>query len=170
MLDYNKPSKQRRGGCEMKGLKIAKMLCVVVAGLSLIYGGLAVAQSQQNSGLPWDGLIELTTGSVAAGIGFSWGEGKLTQAGKEYPLKVSGLAVGTVGITKASAYGKVYKLANVQDINGTYTAIGAGVTIGGGGTAVTMQNAKGVIIDLISTSEGVKFSVGTAGVTIELKE
>jgi len=104
------------------------------------------------------------------GYGFSWGEGKLTQAGKEYPLKVSGLAVGSVGITKASAYGKVYKLTNVKDISGTYTALGAGVTLGGGGSAVTMQNAKGVIVDLISTSEGVKFSLGSAGVTIELKE
>ena len=154
----------------MKILRAAKVVCVVIAGFSLIYAGLAVAQSQQNSGLPWDGLIELTTGSVAAGIGFSWGEGKLTQAGKEYPLKVSGLAVGSVGITKASAYGKVYKLTNLKDINGTYTALGAGVTVGGGGSAVTMQNAKGVIIDLISTSEGVKFSLGSAGVTIELKE
>lgn len=60
----------------MKILRAAKVVCVVIAGFSLIYAGLAVAQSQQNSGLPWDGLIELTTGSVAAGIGFSWGEGK----------------------------------------------------------------------------------------------
>ena len=153
----------------MKSLKVAKMVCVVITGLFLIYGGLATAQSQQNSGLPWDGLVEFSTGSISAGIGFAWGGGKLTQGGKEYPLKVDGLSVGAVGITKATAYGKVYKLANLTDINGTYTAIGTGATVGAGGSAITMQNSKGVIIDLYTTTEGVHFALGGAGVTIELK-
>ncbi len=96
-----------------------------------------------------------------------WG---LIQAGKEYPVKIDGLSVGSVGINKANAYGKVYKLKKLSDINGTYTAIGAGATVIGGGSAVTMQNAKGVIIDLYTTTEGVNFSLGAAGVTIELKK
>ena len=152
----------------MRGLKAAKMLCVVTAGLFLISGGLAFAQSEVNVGLPWDALIQLSTGSVGAGIGIHWGSGTLTQAGKEYPLKVDGLSVGSVGITKATALGKVYNLKNLSDINGTYFAVGTGATVGGGGAAITMKNAKGVIIDVMTTSEGVSFSLGTSGVTITL--
>jgi hypothetical protein len=154
----------------MKSLRVAKMVCVVIAGLSLIYGGLAVAQSQQNSGLPWDALIKLSAGSVGAGIGISWGSGTLTQAGKEYSLKVEGLTVGTVGITKATALGKVYNLKKLSDINGTYASIGTGATVGGGGAAITMKNANGVIIDVVTTTEGVSFTLGSSGVTITLKE
>jgi hypothetical protein len=153
----------------MKSL-VTKTVCVVIAGLFLMSGGIAAAQSKDNSGLPWDGLIELSSGSIAAGIGFSWGSGKLTQAGKEYPLKVDGLSVGSVGITKATAYGKVFKLKKLADINGTYTAVGTGATVIAGGSAITMQNAKGVIIDLYTTTEGVNFSLGAAGVKIELKK
>jgi len=154
----------------MRGLKAAKMLCVVIAGLFLISGGLAFAQSDVNSGLPWDALIQLSAGSVGAGIGIHWGSGTLTQAGKEYPLKVEGLSVGSVGITKATALGKVYNLKKLSDINGTYTAVGTGITVGGGGSAVTMKNANGVIIDAITTTEGVSFSFGPGGVTITLQQ
>ncbi len=153
----------------MKKFVIAKMMCFVFATL-ILTSGVALSQSKQNVGLPWDGLIELSSGSVAAGIGFSWGGGKLIQAGKEYPLKVDGLSVGSVGITKANAYGKVYKLKKLTDINGTYTAIGAGATVIGGGSAITMKNSKGVIIDLYTTTEGVNLSLGGAGVKIELKK
>ncbi|MHC1730306.1 MAG: hypothetical protein AB9866_30625 [Syntrophobacteraceae bacterium] len=154
----------------MKVSAVTRMVCVVMAGFFLVAGGLAFAQSQQNQGLPWDALIEFSGGSVAAGIGFSWGSGKLTQAGKEYPLKIEGLTIGSVGITKASAYGKVYKLQKLEDINGTYTAIGTGATVGGGGSALAMQNAKGVILDVYTTTEGANLSLGAAGVKIEIKK
>jgi len=146
------------------------MICLVVVGLFLLSGTLAFAQSKENVGLPWDALIEFSGGSVAAGIGFSWGSGTLTQAGKQYPIKIDGLSLASVGITKASAYGKVYRLKELSDINGTYAAIGAGATVGAGGTAIAMKNAKGVIIDIYTTTEGANLSLGTAGVKIELKQ
>ena len=154
----------------MRDLKVAKMLCVVIVGLFLVSGGLAFAQSQVNSGLPWDAQIQLSAGSVGAGIGIHWGSGKLIQAGKEYPLKVEGLSVGNVGISKATALGTVYNLKNLSDINGTYTAIGTGVTVGGGGSAIAMKNANGVIIHVTTTTEGVSFTFGTSGVTITLQQ
>ncbi len=154
----------------MRGLKFARTAVVLSMAFFLISGGLAFAQSKENLGLPWDALIELSTGSVGAGIGFHWGKGTLTQAGKEYKLKVDGLSVGSVGVTKASALGKVYKLQDVKDINGTYTAVGVGATVGGGGAAITMQNAKGVIIDAVTTTEGLNFGIGPSGVTIKLED
>ncbi len=151
-------------------MRMFKMICLVVVGLFILSGTPAFAQSKQNVGLPWDALIEFSGGSVAAGIGFSWGSGTLTQAGKQYPLKIDGLSLASVGITKASAYGKVYHLKKLSDINGTYAAIGTGATVGGGGSAIAMKNAKGVIIDIYTTTEGVNLTLGTAGVKIELKQ
>jgi hypothetical protein len=69
-----------------------------------------------------------------------------------------------VGLKKVTAWGKVYNLKKLTDIDGTYAAVG------GGGSAVAMKNANGVVIDLYTTSEGVSFSLGTGGVTIELKQ
>ncbi|MGO9689995.1 MAG: hypothetical protein ACLP2X_15825 [Syntrophobacteraceae bacterium] len=147
-----------------------RAVCLVMVGLFVLCGGVAYSQSKDNLGLPWDALIQLSSESVGAGIGLSWGSGTLTQAGKEYPLKVEGLSVGTVGIAKATALGKVYNLKQLSDINGTYAAIGAGATVGGGGAGITMKNANGVIIDAVTTSEGIKFAIGTSGVTITLKQ
>jgi len=61
-------------------------------------------------------------------------------------------------------------LKKLTDINGTYAAIGTGVTVGGGGAAITMKNANGVIIDAVTTTEGVSFTLGTGGVTITLQQ
>jgi hypothetical protein len=147
-----------------------RAVCLVMVGLFVFCGGVAYSQSTVNTGLPWDALIKLSAGSVGAGIGLSWGSGTLTQAGKEYPLKVEGLTVGNVGITKATALGKVYNLKQLSDINGTYTAIGVGATVGGGGAGITMKNANGVIIDAVTTTEGISFTLGSAGVTITLQQ
>jgi len=58
----------------MKGSVIVKAVCIAVVGM-LLMCGLASAQSgKQPTGLSWDALIELSTGSVSAGIGFGWRE------------------------------------------------------------------------------------------------
>jgi hypothetical protein len=164
------PLRGKKGRLEMKDLRKCGLMWVVIAALFVLSGSVAYGQSEVNRGLPWDALIELSGGSVAAGIGFSWGSGTLTQAGNTYPLKIKGLSVGSVGVTKASAWGRVYHLKDVSDINGTYTALGTGATVGGGGAAITMGNSKGVIIDLFTTTQGAHLTVGTGGLTIEMKK
>src|SRR5438270_9773720 len=116
-------------------------------GLLLLISGLITgfAQAAEKP----DATLRVSGGSFALGIGFSWGSGTLTYKGKSYPVKVKGLSVGKVGITKASAYGKVYDLKHLQDFNGHYD-VGAkgmrGVTAGGGRTSTTMTNQAGVIV------------------------
>ena len=117
-----------------------------------------------------DATIQLKGGSVAAGIGLSWGHGTLTYKGKAHPISVSGLDVGSVGVSEITASGKVYHLKKLEDFNGNYAAVEAGTTVGGGGGAVTMKNQNGVTITLIATTRGVKFTVGASGVTMELKK
>jgi len=111
--------------------------------------------------------IELT--GVAAGVGVSWGSGVLSYAGKTYPFRVEGLSVGDVGIARVSATGKVYNLKRVSDFPGTYAAVGAGVSVAGGVAGLTMQNQRGVVIDLTATQEGVKFNIGPQGLTITMR-
>jgi hypothetical protein len=137
---------------------------VVAAALSLPFST-ALARGARP-----DATLQLNQGSVAAGIGFSWGGGTLTYRGKRYPVSVDGLTVGSVGISRASASGSVYRMKKLEDFNGTYTAVGAGATVGGGGSVATMQNQNGVRITLRSTSRGVKFTLGASGVSLNIKQ
>ncbi|MEM5789642.1 MAG: hypothetical protein AAGU11_20200 [Syntrophobacteraceae bacterium] len=151
----------------MKKSKILMVICLLVAGLFTLTQGVETLAQEK---MPWDGTVELSTGSVAAGVGLSWGGGTLTYNGKQYKFKVDGLSVGSVGIQNAAARGKVYNLKNVADFSGNYAAVAAGVTVGGGGGAKTMKNEKGVIMDLISTNQGVEFTFGTQGVKVTLEK
>jgi len=138
------------------------MMAVVVAGsLVSAFGGLAAAQGQT-------GTLRLSDGSVAAGIGFSWGKGTLTYAGKTHPVKVQGLSVGEIGITRATAVGTVSNLKKLSDFSGTYVAVGAGVTAAGGAGVTVMRNENGVVIELTSTAQGASLKVGVDGVRLAL--
>jgi len=117
-----------------------------------------------------DATVQLKEGSVAVGIGFSWGSGTLRYKGKTYPVSVDGLSVGSVGLTRATAKGSVYHLQDLKDFDGNYAAVGAGATLGGGGSAVTMKNQNGVTINLVSTSQGVKLTLAAGGVNLKIKQ
>jgi hypothetical protein len=117
-----------------------------------------------------DGTIKISSGSVAIGIGWSWGKGTLTYKGKEYPLSVKGLSIGKVGITGATASGEVHNLKSLKDFDGNYTAVGAGITLAGGRSAVTMSNQNGVRVRVISTNRGVDLTLGGGGVDLRIKK
>jgi len=137
-------------------------------GLLLVVSGV-IAGFTQAAEKP-DATLQLSGGSVAAGIGFSWGKGTLTYKGKEYPISVNGLSLGKVGITGASASGEVYNLKKLKNFDGNYTAAGAGMTVVGGRSAVTMSNQNGVRVRLISTTRGVDVTLGGGGVEMRLKK
>ena len=115
-----------------------------------------------------DATLEFNGGSVAAGVGVSWGAGVIKYKGRSYPFKVNGLSIGAVGVSNASASGSVYHLKNIDDFNGNYTAVGAGLTVAGGGGAATMKNQNGVAITVKGTTRGAKVTIGGAGVSVEL--
>lgn len=116
-----------------------------------------------------DATVRLSTGSVAAGIGYSWGSGTLRYKGKNHPFTIDGVSVGDIGITKAEATGKVYNLHALEDFAGNYAAAAAGATLGGGGSAATMQNQSGVKMTVYSTTRGLKLKLAAEGVKIQLK-
>ena len=104
--------------------------------------------------------------SVAVGIGWSWGKGTLTYQGKKYPVKVEGLSVGELGVTRASARGEVFDLKKLADFDGTYTAGGAGATVGGGAGATIMRNQNGVVIEMTSTTQGASLKLAAQGLKV----
>jgi len=117
-----------------------------------------------------DGTVKISSGSVAAGIGFSWGGGVLTYQGKEYPFDVSGLSVVDLGISKAEASGVVFHLKNLTDFNGNYTGVSAAVTVAGGGGGTVLKNQNGVELKLTGTTQGLKFKLAVDGVKLTLKQ
>jgi len=137
---------------------------MVVLSLFLCLSGMAVAQDKEP-----DAYLELSEGSVAIGIGYSWGEGTLTYQGKKYPVEVKGLSVIDVGVTKATAFGKVYGLKQLEDFNGNYTSATAEGTLGGGAGATKMKNQKGVVIDLFTTTKGLNLKLAPSGISLKLK-
>ena len=140
---------------------ILGLMTVAVLGL-----GLTVARAEDKAP---DATLKLSAASIAAGIGVSWGSGTLTYKGKDYPISVAGLSVGDVGITKIEASGKVYNLKNLDDFNGNYTAASIGATVAGGGAITGMKNQNGVGVELVSTTQGVKFVLGGGGVDMKIK-
>ncbi len=117
-----------------------------------------------------DATLMMSEGQVALGIGFSWGKGTLSFKGKKYEFKVDGLSVVDVGITKATSKGKVYNLKKLEDFDGIYTAASAQGTIAGGAGVTTMKNQNGVVIDLVSTTQGVNLKLAPEGVKFTIKK
>ena len=138
---------------------------VAVTGLVAVAGGFAGAQSKKP-----DATVELSEGTVAVGIGFSWGKGTLTYQGKKYPIKVEGLAVGEVGVNRATARGDVYSLKKLEDFSGNYAAAGAGATVGGGAGATVMKNQNGVVIEMKSTTQGASLKLAASGIQLTLEK
>jgi len=136
-------------------------------GLLLLVSGLITGFTQ--AATRPDATMRISSGSVALGIGWSWGSGTLTYKGKDYPISVRGLSIGKVGITGATASGEVLNLKTLRDFSGNYTAAGAGITIAGGRSAVTMSNQNGVRVRLISTNRGVDLTLGGGGVDLRLR-
>ncbi len=114
------------------------------------------------------GSLSMEATTVAAGLGFNWGDGILKFKGKEVKFKVKGLDVAAVGISKVTATGDVYNLQNVSDLAGTYTQAGAGIALAGGVKGMLARNQKGVVIDLKAVQQGVQFNLGVGGFTIEM--
>ena len=119
------------------------------------------------------GYVWLSGGTVAAGIGYSWGHGTLynSKDQKQYKFKISGVSVADVGAAGLNAEGEVYNLASPADLSGNYTAVTAGVTIIEGGSLAYLKNDKnGVVIKLHSQTGGLRFNLSANGMHITLQQ
>lgn len=116
------------------------------------------------------GKVTVVSKSVALGVGVAWGDGILEYRGKKYHFSVQGLTVLDLGISKVTARGEVKNLQKLEDFDGNYIAGAAGAAVGGGAGAAALKNQNGVEMLLTATTQGVKLSIGGAGVDIKLKK
>jgi hypothetical protein len=116
--------------------------------------------------------VWLSGGSVAVGIGFTWGHGTLyySKDQKQYKFKLSGISVADVGAAGITAEGEVYNLTNPADLAGDYSAVTAGVTIIEGGSVAYLKNSNGVVIKLHSQTGGLRFNLSANGMHITLQK
>jgi hypothetical protein len=142
----------------------------IITRRSLILSGVGVATGA------FVAPAEAATGQVALHIasagfifGVSGGSGTLTFRGRQFPLSVGGIRAGAlIGISAADLVGTATNLHAPGDINGIYSAIGAGLSIAGGRTAAQLSNANGVVLRLRGRQVGFSFSIDLAGMSISL--
>jgi hypothetical protein len=136
-----------------------------------LFSGATLADNTQTSStedMP-SATIELSGGAVAAGIGFQWGHGDVVFQGQKHRFSVSGLSIVDVGASSYSASGLVYNLHNINDLNGNFTQVSAGMTIAGGGSADYLRNEKGVVIKLLESQKGLRFNLSASGMKVQLQ-
>src|SRR5271157_6043153 len=94
---------------------------------------------------------QAATGSIAIKIvsagfifGVSGGSGVLSFEGRQYPLSIGGISAGaTIGASGTDLVGTAYHLHSPSDIEGIYSAVGAGLSVAGGRSAARLSNARG---------------------------
>lgn len=150
------------------------MRIVTMLAALLLISGSALADEQSNAtvvadGSSPDGSVSLNGTSLAAGVGWVWGKGKLDFKGKEHTFKISGISIVDAGISNISASGEVYNLKRLRDFGGNYTAASAGIAIVGGAGASYLKNEHGVVIKLLETDQGFRVNLAAEGVKIKLK-
>jgi len=116
------------------------------------------------------GRIEFRLVRAGFIIGFGGGSGVLFFEGKRYRVNVGGVSLGaTIGAASADLVGRVYNLRNPSDIEGTYTAAGAGLAVAGGGTSARLRNARGVVLEVRGKQIGFMASIDLSGLSIRLQ-
>lgn len=103
-------------------------------------------------------------------IGAQAGNGTLTFAGRTYPLAVGGLSAGLVfGGSATDFVGTASNLRRASDIQGVYTAIGAGAAVAGGAQVIRMRNANGVVLALRGRQVGLMANLDLSGMSIAMR-
>jgi len=115
------------------------------------------------------GQVRVRVQNVGLIIGVGGGTGTLRFKGRTYPLRVEGLGAGTIGVSQADLVGTASNLRNARDIEGTYTAAGAGLAVAGGARVISLQNSKGVVLNLRGAQAGFSASLGIGGVTVSIR-
>ena len=141
----------------------------LISAVGVAQGG-STASPVADGAIP-SGYVWLSGGSVAVGIGYSWGHGTLydSKDQKQYKFKLTGVSIADVGAAGITAEGEVYNLSNAADLSGKYSAVTAGVTIIEGGSVAYLKNDNGVVIKLHSQTGGLRFNLSANGMDIKLQ-
>ena len=145
-----------------RGIRLIKLVAMIAA---LASTSLAAATPSQAQGCS----IRLHIVKAGFIVGAGGGNGTLLCHGRAYRLSVGGIGLGSLGVAAADLVGTASNVRNPADVAGTYGAAGAGVTFVGGGQVATLQNEKGVVLQVRGGQVGFQVSLGLAGMTISLQ-
>lgn len=116
------------------------------------------------------GTVRFVVGKAGFIVGVGGGSGVLTFHGRKYPLSIGGVSLGaTIGASRSEYVGRALHLRSPADIQGTYSAIGAGGAFAAGAGGATLQNANGVVLQLSGRKVGFEVSAAISGMEIRLK-
>ncbi len=102
-------------------------------------------------------------------VGFGSGSGSLFSGGQRYRLNIGGVSLGaTIGVASADFVGRVRNLRRPSDIEGTYTAVSAGLAAAGGGSVARLRNSRGVELEVSGKQIGLMASVDLSGMRVRL--
>jgi hypothetical protein len=145
------------------GSQVTKIAAIAATAAALLLGLPTAADAQTT------GRVHFKVSKAGFIVGVGGGSGTLNFRGRTYPLGVSGLSAGTIGVASAEFIGTASNLQTPQDIAGTYSAVGAGVAVAGGAKSVTLQNGKGVVMQLRGRQAGFEATLGVGGVTVTMQ-
>jgi len=134
---------------------------------SIFGASMSVAQDQKAK---QDATIDFTGSAIAIGMGYTWGSGTLHYQGKDFPFTASGMTLADIGGTTNVVSAEVYRLNKVEDFPGTYSIAQAGATLVGGGGIGYLENEKGVVLKVTSSTKGARLNLGVGGVEVRMKQ
>ncbi len=137
---------------------------LIFSGAALAAGGLASSAEAATASIS---IKILRAGFI---VGVAGGSGVLTLGGHRYPLSVGGISAGaTIGASGTDLVGTAYHIHDVHDIEGIYSAAGAGLSVAGGRSVAQLSNSRGVVLRLRGRQVGFMFSIDLSGMQISLK-
>jgi hypothetical protein len=145
---------------------------ILAAACSLVLGRASnAAQPRRDPAAagPVSGTITLSARGIAAGAGYSWGDGTLRYGGHKYPFSVHGISIADVGFSRVSGRGRVYNLHRLQDFSGTYAAATGEATLGSGIGGQVLRNGHGVEIRVDQVTEGARLQGSADGIRLTLR-
>jgi lipid-binding SYLF domain-containing protein len=115
------------------------------------------------------GMVRLHVVKAGIVIGGSDGEGVLYFGHRRYHLRVTGSGIGTLGVATVDLVGTISNLRRPSDIVGSYSDAGAGLALGGGASAATLQNDRGVVLQLQGPQTGLQIALSLGGMSIAIQ-
>lgn len=137
--------------------------------LALAASTLAGPAGAQQALRPPEGVATFRTDTVALGVGYSWGRGRLTYGGRGHNFTITGLSLVGVGAERLEGVAEVRNLKSLEDFAGVYVVAGASgsFVVLSGATAV-LRNAKGVEIRVKAQGQGMSIAIAAGGAVVKL--
>ena len=150
----------------------SRLVLSALSGLTLCFLHLLLVGSNDvhAADLKKSGTVRIQQTQIAFIASGNIGGGTLSFNGRTYRFKIGGLGLGGIGISKMTATGNVYNLADLAYFPGAYAQARYGAVIGDTSVGkLWLKNSNGVVIELKAEREGLALSLGGDAVYIDLK-